>query len=195
MSAGEMGTNRLEAFSDGVIAIIVTIMVLELRMPTEPTLAALLKVAPSLPGYALSFIVVAIMWVNHHHMTHAVRKVTARLLWLNINLLFWMSLIPFTTEFMDKNYLAPFPVAVYGVGLAFCSLAFTLLRTELVVQHHADASREHHSTMKRKNALSLALYLISIPLAYVWVAGSYLIFFAVAASYFLPEKKLAEGHG
>jgi uncharacterized membrane protein len=104
MPHGEMTTSRLEAFSDGVIAIIVTIMVLELRAPSQPTLPALWKVAPIFISYGLSFLVVAIMWVNHHHLIHAVRQVTARLLWSNLNLLFWMSLVPFVTDFLGKNY-------------------------------------------------------------------------------------------
>src|SRR5215467_2064323 len=134
MSKGEMTTGRLEAFSDGVIAIIVTIMVLELRTPAQPTWPALLKVAPIFISYGLSFLVVAIMWVNHHHLIHAVRKVTARLLWSNLNLLFWMSLVPFVTEFVGKNYHEPMAVALYGLDLALCGCSFWLLRTELVRQ-------------------------------------------------------------
>src|SRR5215472_11170362 len=134
MAHGEMTTNRLEAFSDGVIAIIVTIMVLELRAPAQPTWPALLKVAPIFISYGFSFLIVAIMWVNHHHMIHAVRQVTARLLWSNLNLLFWMSLVPFVTDFLGKNYRAPMAVALYGLDLTLCSAAFTLLRTELMRQ-------------------------------------------------------------
>ena len=104
MPHGEMTTSRLEAFSDGVIAIIVTIMVLELRAPSQPTWAAVLKIAPIFLSYGLSFLVVAIMWVNHHHLIHAVRDVTGRLLWSNLNLLFWMSLVPFVSDFLGKNY-------------------------------------------------------------------------------------------
>src|SRR5437660_8754082 len=133
-----MTTSRLEAFSDGVIAIIVTIMVLELRAPAQPTLRALLKVAPVFLSYALSFLVVAIMWVNHHHMIHSVRQVTARLLWLNLNLLFWMSLIPFVTDYMGKNYRQPLPVALYGASLTLCAAGFYLLRIELACQHQDD---------------------------------------------------------
>src|SRR6202140_3100673 len=115
-----MTTGQLEAFSDGVIAIIVTIMVLELRAPSQPTLAALWKVAPVFLSYGLSFLVVAIMWVNHHHLIHAVREVTARLLWSNFYLLFWMSLVPFVTAYMGHNPHAPFPVSLYGLNLAMC---------------------------------------------------------------------------
>ena len=131
----EMTTSRLEAFSDGVIAIIVTIMVLELRAPAQPTLAALWKVAPIFLSYALSFLVVAIMWVNHHHLIHAVHEVTARLLWSNLYLLFWMSLVPFVTDYLGKNYREPMAVALYGLDLAMCASAFYLLRG------HSDRAR------------------------------------------------------
>src|SRR6202040_928434 len=117
----EMTTNRLEAFSDSVIAIIVTIMVLELRAPSQPTLAALAKVAPIFVSYGLSFLVVAIMWVNHHHLIHAVHRVTTRLLWTNMYLLFWMSLVPFVTDYLGKNYREPMAVALYGLDLVLCS--------------------------------------------------------------------------
>ena len=124
----EMTTGRLEAFSDGVIAVIVTIMVLEMHAPAQPTLAALWKVAPVFISYGLSFLIIAIMWVNHHHMIHVVHKVTARLLWSNLNLLFWMSLVPFVTDFVGKNYREPMAVALYGLDLTLCSAAFYLLR-------------------------------------------------------------------
>src|SRR6267154_6724826 len=192
MSRGEMTTGRLEAFSDGVIAIIVTIMVLELRAPSQPTLAALLKVAPVFISYALSFLVVAIMWVNHHHLIHAVHKVTARLLWSNIYLLFWMSLVPFVTDYLGKNYREPMAVALYGLDLAFCSSGFYLLRTELVRQSHRDSAMiEYHEGIQRKNILSGALYLLSVPLAYISIYASFFIFALIPAMYFLPEKMLA----
>ncbi len=192
MPHGEMTTNRLEAFSDGVIAIIVTIMVLELRAPSQPTWPALLKVAPVFLSYGLSFLVAAIMWVNHHHLIHAVREVTARLLWLNLNLLFWMSLIPFVTDFLGKNYREPMAVVLYGLDLALCGSSFYLLRTELVRQDHANLNLvEYHAMMQRKNAFSAALYFLSVPLAYVSVYASFFIFVLIPAMYFLPEKKLA----
>ena len=188
----EMTTNRLEAFSDGVIAIIITIMVLELRAPAQPTLAALLKVAPVFLSYALSFLVAAIMWTNHHHLIHAVRSVTARLLWSNLYLLFWMSLIPFVTDYAGKNYRQPMAVALYGLDLFFCASGFYLLRRELVRQSgHDTAMVEYHQSIQRKNALSGALYLLSVPLAYVSIYASFFIFALIPAMYFLPEKKLA----
>jgi len=192
MPHGEMTTNRLEAFSDGVIAIIVTIMVLELRAPSQPTWPALLKVAPIFMSYGLSFLVVAIMWVNHHHLVHAVHQVTARLLWSNLNLLFWMSLVPFVTDFLGKNYHQPMAVALYGLDLAMCGSAFYILRTELVCQDGRDGNlRAYHAGMQRKNAFSAALYFLSIPLAYLSVYASFFIFALIPAMYFLPEKKLA----
>jgi len=188
----EMTTGRLEAFSDGVIAIIVTIMVLELRAPSQPTLAALGKVAPVFISYGLSFLVVAIMWVNHHHLIHAIHGVTARLLWSNIYLLFWMSLVPFVTDYLGKNYREPLAVALYGLDLVLCSSAFYLLRIILLEQDRNDPSlADYHAAVQRKNAFSAGLYLLSVPLAYLSIYASFLIFALIPAMYFLPEKKLA----
>ena len=187
-----MTTSRLEAFSDGVIAIIVTIMVLELHTPQQPTWPALLKVAPLLLSYGLSFLVVAIMWVNHHHLIHVARQVTARLLWSNLNLLFWMSLVPFVTEFLGKNYRTPMAVALYGLDMVMCSGAFYLLRMELMRQAMTDLNLvDYHAGMQRKNAFSAALYFSSVPLAYVSIYASFFIFALIPAMYFLPEKTLA----
>ncbi len=187
----EMSTNRLEAFSDGVIAIIVTIMVLELRAPAQPTIQALWKVAPVFISYGLSFLVVAIMWVNHHHLIHAVRGVTVRLLWTNLYLLFWMSLVPFVTDYLGKNYREPLAVALYGLDLVLCSSAFYLLRIILIQQdRHDSALAEYHASIQRKNLLSAALYLSSVPLAYVSIYASFFIFALIPAIYFLPEKRL-----
>jgi uncharacterized membrane protein len=186
-----MTTNRLEAFSDGVIAIIITIMVLELRAPAEPTLAALANLAPEFLTYALSFLIAAIMWVNHHHFVHGVRTVTARLLWSNLFLLFWMSLIPFVTEFVSKNFREPLAVALYGLDLFLCSTGFALLRQELIRQNrHDPVLTKYHRTMARKNTLANGLYLLSVPLAYVSIYASFFIFVLIPATYFLPEKTL-----
>jgi len=195
MAHKEMTTSRLEAFSDGVIAIIVTIMVLELQAPAQPTFSALIKVAPIFISYGLSFLVVSIMWVNHHHLIHAVRWVTARLLWSNLNLLFWMSLVPFVTDFLGKNYHQPMAVALYGLDLAFCASAFYILRIELVRQEAQNAEMaDYHRAVQRKNLLSGSLYLSSVPLAYVSIYASFFIFALIPAMYFLPEKKLAGDH-
>ena len=192
----EMTTGRLEAFSDGVIAIIVTIMVLELHAPSQPTLAALWKVAPIFLSYALSFLVVAIMWVNHHHLIHAVHDVTARLLWSNLYLLFWMSLVPFVTDYLGKNYREPMAVALYGLDLAMCASAFYLLRVILIEQDRLDSGlTEYHRSIQRKNIFSGLLYLLSVPLAYVSIFASFFIFALIPAMYFVPEKKLAARPG
>lgn len=185
-------TSRMEAFSDGVIAIIVTIMVLQLTNPAQPTFASLLKQAPIFLSYALSFLVVAIMWVNHHHLIHAVREVTARLLWSNLFLLFWMSLIPFVTDFLGRNPRASFPVSLYGLDLCLCGAAFWLVRIEIAHQHRHDPEMsEYHSRAQLKNLFSAILYLSAAALAHVSVHISYAIYILIPAVYFLPEKKLA----
>jgi len=196
MPNGKMSTSRLEAFSDGVIAIIVTIMVLQLTHPAEPTFASLLKQAPIFLSYALSFLVVAIMWVNHHHLIHAVREVTPRLLWSNINLLFWMSLTPFVTDFMGRNSRTPLPVSLYGFNLAMCGFAFWLLRVELVRQHQHDPEMsEYHSRVQTKNLFSGFLYLVGGGLAHVSIYIPYFVYVLIPAMYFLPERKLADEKG
>jgi uncharacterized membrane protein len=192
MSTNQMTTSRLEAFSDGVIAIIVTIMVLQLTAPLQPTWAALLKQRSIFLSYGLSFLVVAIMWVNHHHLIHAVHHATARLLWSNLNLLFWMSLIPFVTDFLGRNPRAPFPVSLYGLNLSLCGAAFWILRLEIARQHRHDAEMsEYHSRMQLKNLFSTFLYLSAAGLAHVSIHISYFIYVLIPALYFLPEKKLA----
>jgi uncharacterized membrane protein len=189
-----MGTNRMEAFSDGVIAVIITIMVLELKVPRDTTLTSLRSVAPQFLSYLLSFLVVAIMWVNHHHLIHAARRADARLLWSNNVLLFWMSLVPFVTAYMGNNHRDPRAVALYGAVLSLCSISFVLLRSAIISHHsdNLDIVRYHHG-VQWKNILSLLLYMASAPLAFVDVRISFFIFVFVALSYFLPERKLAEG--
>jgi TMEM175 potassium channel family protein len=188
-----MGTNRLEAFSDGVMAVIITIMVLELKVPRDTTLASLRSLVPQFLSYLLSFLVVAIMWVNHHHMIHSARRADARLLWSNNTLLFWMSLVPFVTAFMGNNPRDPRAVALYGIVLTLCSISFALLRNA-IIQHHLNNEEmvRYHRHIQAKNLYSMVLYLASAPLAFVDVRISFAIFVFVALSYFLPERKLAE---
>lgn len=188
-----IGTNRLEAFSDGVIAVIITIMVLELKVPRDTTLSSLRGVLPQFLSYLLSFLVVAIMWVNHHHMLHSARRADARLLWSNNTLLFWMSLVPFVTAFMGNHPRDPRAVALYGIVLTLCSLSFALLRSA-IIQHHRDNPDvvQYHRGIQLKNLYSLFLYLASVPLAFLDVRISFFIFVFVALSHFLPERKLAE---
>ena len=188
-----MGTGRIQAFSDGVIAIIITIMVLELQVPREATLAAFVRLAPVLLSYLLSFVVVAIMWVNHHHMMHRAKRASARLLWSNNILLFWMSLIPFATRYIGLYPRAPFAIALYGLVLTLCAASFTLLRYVMNLHRVNDPEMAvYHLRMLRKNAYSTALYAISVLLAYVSVYASFAIFVLIPLLYFLPERKLAE---
>ena len=133
------------------------------------------------------------MWVNHHHLIHAVREVTARLLWSNVNLLFWMSLIPFVSDFLGRNPRVPFPVSLYGFDLAMCGFAFWLLRIELVRQHRHDPEMsEYHSRMQMKNLFSGFLYLSAGGLSHVSIYISYFVYMLIPVMYFLPERKLAE---
>jgi uncharacterized membrane protein len=181
-----MGTGRIEAFSDGVIAIIVTIMVLELKVPADGSSGALVKVAPTLLTYVLSFVVVAIMWVNHHQLMHAAKHPDARLLWANNFLLFSMSLIPFATAYLGQHYTEPLPVAVYGAVLALGGLGFTMVRSSIGHHHDHDPAILSHARQS-KNWFSVSLYASSVPLAYFSVWVSFGIFILIPVMYFMPE--------
>jgi uncharacterized membrane protein len=186
-----LGKNRLEAFSDGVIAIIITIMVLELKVPHDASREALLQLTPVFLSYALSFVVVAIIWVNHHHLVHTANQVGGRILWFNNHLLFWLSLVPFTTAYMGENHLAPLPVSLYGLDLFLCGAAFDLLRREIALQHENDpVLSDVHRRSTRRNALSALLYLASVPLAWVSVWLSVAIFVLVPVMYFMPGRTI-----
>jgi uncharacterized membrane protein len=185
-----MKPNRLEAFSDGVIAIIVTIMVLELKAPHEPTVAALLEVAPIFLFYILSFVVVAAMWINHHYLIHLVKAVSPKLLWVNNVLLFWMSLIPFVTAYMGENHDVPLAVAAYGVVLTLTSLAYTWLHRVAAQQDQSDPElAKHHQDNVRQAMVSTVLYALSVPLAFVSVYASFAIFVLIPIIYFLPRRR------
>ncbi|MEO8073467.1 MAG: TMEM175 family protein [Acidobacteriota bacterium] len=184
-----MEKNRLEAFSDGVIAIIITIMVLELKVPHETDAVSVLKITPKFVSYVFSFLVVAIMWINHHQNFYNVKKVDGTMLWTNINLLFWMSLIPFVTAFIGENPLVPTAVALYGTVLSFSVISFTLLR--FVISRHQRDNLEltvQNNKILRKNLFSNFLYLLSVPLAFVSVYLSFFIFVLIPVLYFIPEK-------
>jgi uncharacterized membrane protein len=185
-----MKTSRLEAFSDGVIAVIITIMVLELKVPHTGTPEALLAVAPSFLVYGLSFAVVAIMWVNHHHLIEKALHADAALLWSNNNLLFWMSLIPFVTAYLGENSHAPFAVAVYGGVFVLTSAAFLMLQIVLGRQDSSDTKRAmEFLRLNRKAIFSIGSYTASVGLAFVSIFVSYAIFVIVPMMYFWPERK------
>ena len=179
-----MGRGRLEAFSDGVIAIIITIMVLELKVPHTADLAALRPVLPVALSYVLSFVYVGIYWNNHHHMLHATHRINGRVLWANLHLLFWLSLFPFVTAWMGENHFAPVPVAVYGGVLLMAALAWPLLQHEIVACNGRDSMLAQALGRDRKGKLSVLIYAVAIPLAFVHqaLAGALCVLVALQCS-------------
>ena len=185
-----MTKGRLEAFSDGVIAIIITIMVLELRIPEGADWNALQPVVPVFVTYVFSFVVLGIYWNNHHHMLHAADRINGTVLWANLHLLFWLSLLPFATGWMGHNHFAPLPTAVYGVVLLLAAISYTVLQWTIVAAHgpHSRLGSAVGSDLKGK--LSLALYAAAIPLAFVnqWISDA--IYVAVALMWFIPDRRI-----
>ena len=188
-----MRKTRLEAFSDGVIAIIITIMVLELRVPEGANWQALQPLVPVFFSYTLSFIFIGIYWGNHHHLLSVVKKVSAGIMWSNLNLLFWLSLIPFATGWMGENDFQPFPVAVYAVLLNICGLSYTILQ-RIIENCHKDDIRlkEIMARQKRKGIASVIAYASAIPLAYINTIFSGIIFIGVAVMWLVPDKKIEQ---
>lgn len=190
-----MGKGRLEAFSDGVIAIIITIMVLELKIPEGTDWNALKSVSPVFISYMLSFIFIGIYWNNHHHLLHLVKHISAGIMWANLNLLFWLSLVPFATAWMGEHHTQPFPVALYAVLLDMCGLAYTILQIFIERCHCSDKSLiEIMQRQRGKGIASLFLYTAAILLAYVNTAISGIIFVIVAVIWFIPDKKIEQLH-
>ena len=185
-----MGKGRLEAFSDGVIAIIITIMVLEMKVPHESGLEALRPLLPVLFSYVLSFIYVGIYWNNHHHLFHAVRHVNGRILWANLHLLFWLSLFPFATGWIGEHRGEPLPTALYGVVLLMAGLAYTLLARALVAQHGADSTLAKALGRDVKGKLSLALYAAGIALACAMPNAADVLYVAVALMWLIPDRRI-----
>ena len=186
-----MGKARLEAFSDGVIAVIITIMVLELKVPHGEDLAALGPLIPVMVSYVLSFIFVGIYWNNHHHMLHTAHRVNGAILWANLHLLFWLSLVPFVTGWMGENHFASLPAACYGVVLFMCGIAYTIL-AHLLVRHHGPDSPLAIAMGKRdvKGIMSQVLYAIAIPLAFVnrWI--SFGLYVVVTLMWLIPDRRI-----
>ena len=185
-----MGTNRLEAFSDGVLAIIITIMVLELRAPHGTALADLRPLLPVFTSYVLSFIYLGIYWNNHHHMLHVTEAVDGGILWANLHLLFWLSLVPFVTAWMGENHFEPTPVALYGVVLLMAAIAYFILQS-LILRHEGKDSRLRAAVGPDwKGKLSPVLYLLAIPGAYLspGIAGA--IYIGVALIWLVPDRRI-----
>ena len=185
-----MGKGRLEAFSDGVIAIIITIMVLDLKVPPGADLAALRPLIPVFLGYLLSFTFVGIYWNNHHHLLHAVQGVNGNILWANLFLLFCLSLVPFVTAWMGENHFSTIPVAIYGVVLLLCAIAFTILARLLVAHHGQDSTLAKAIGSDQKGKISLLLYAVAIPLAFVHPRISLALYVTVAVIWFLPDRRI-----
>jgi TMEM175 potassium channel family protein len=185
-----MSKDRLEAFSDGVFAIIITIMVLDLKVPELTTFAALRSVLPVFLSYVLSFVYVGIYWNNHHHLLQASKKVSGAVLWANLHLLFWLSLAPFATAWLGENFNASAPVALYGVVLIGAGGAYTLLTRSLLHCHPTDSALARSIGPDRKARWSVILYALAIALAFVRPRIACLLYVLVAGSWFIPDRRI-----
>lgn len=185
-----MSKGRLEAFSDGVLAIILTIMVLELKVPEEGTLSALQPLIPKFLSYILSFIFLGIYWNNHHHLWQAAKNVNGPILWANLHLLFWLSLIPFVTGWMGENNFSTIPVAFYGVVLWCSAMAYYIMVRAMITHHGRDSLLAAAIGNKTKEVLSLSIYTVAIPLAFVaaWIAA--LLYVVVAIMWLVPDRRI-----
>lgn len=185
-----MGKTRLEAFSDGVLAIIITIMVLELKVPHDASVNALLGLWPVFLSYVLSFVYVGIYWNNHHHMLHTVHHVSGPMLWANLHLLFWLSLIPFVTGWMGENHFAPLPTALYGVVLLMAAIAYFLLQKTIIRSHGSESVLRKALGGDFKGKISPLLYTAGIISAFFsqWLAGA--IYVAVALMWLVPDRRI-----
>jgi uncharacterized membrane protein len=187
-----MGRGRLEAFSDGVLAIIITIMVLELKVPHGADLAALAALAPVFLSYVLSFIFIGIYWSNHHHLLHAVRHVNGSTLWANLHLLFWLSLTPFVTGWMGENHFAPWPVALYGVVLLCSAVAYYILVRVLISHHGRDSELSKALGKDFKGRISVVFYAAAIPLAFVSPLLACALYVTVAIMWLIPDRRIEQ---
>jgi len=185
-----VGKTRLEAFSDGVLAIIITIMVLEMKVPHDPSLASLAPLVPVFLSYVLSFVYVGIYWNNHHHMLHACTHVSGRVLWANLHLLFWLSLFPFATGWMGENHFAALPSALYGVVLLAAAIAYWLLQQAIIASQGQDSVLRRAIGSDWKGKLSPLLYLLAIGATFVapWIGQ--LIYVAVALMWLVPDRRI-----
>jgi len=190
-----MGKDRLAAFSDGVIAIIITIMVLELKVPPRADFSALVEIAPSLVSYILSFVFLAIYWNNHHHLLHTVTRVDGLILWANSHLLFWLSLTPAATAWMGANFLAPVPTAVYGVVLLMPAIAYTLLQQAIMRKQGAQSVLAKAIGADTKGKLSMALYIAGAAVAFLSPPVSIAIYVLVAVIWLIPDRRIENVFG
>jgi uncharacterized membrane protein len=186
-----MDTRRLEAFSDGVLAIIITIMVLELKVPHDASLAALSALWPVFLSYVLSFIYIGIYWNNHHHMLHVTERVTGAILWANLHLLFWLSLLPFSTGWMGENEFARWPTVIYGLNLLACALAYVILERRIIAAEGPDGPLAQAVGRDLKGKLSPFFYIGGILAAWLWQPGAGMaLFVAVALIWLVPDRRI-----
>jgi uncharacterized membrane protein len=185
-----MSKGRLEAFSDGVIAILITIMVLQLTVPHGSDLGALIPLAPVFLSYVLSFIFLGIYWNNHHHLLQAVARVDGRVLWANMHLLFWLSLIPFVTGWMGENHFAAWPVALYGIVLFFAAVAYFILTRALIALHGTDSVLATAVGADFKGKISLVVYLVAVPAAFVFAWLAFGLYVMVAILWLVPDRRI-----
>jgi uncharacterized membrane protein len=191
-----MPKGRLEAFSDGVIAILITIMVLELRVPHGADLAALAPVAPVFLVYALSYVFLGIYWNNHHHLLHMADRVNGKILWANLHLLFWLSLIPFVTGWMGQNHAAPLPTAAYGTVMLLAAIAYVILQNAIIAAQGEGSKLKTAVQRDVKGKISLAFYVLALPMAFMMPWISIALYVAVALTWLVPDRrieKLLEG--
>ncbi len=186
-----MGTGRLEAFSDGVIAIIITIMVLGLKVPQSADLAALRELLPVLASYVLSFVYVGIYWNNHHHLLHACERINGAIMWANLHLLFWLSLVPFVTAWAGDHRDASLPVALYGVVLLMAGVAYVVMERQMVRENGPRSMLAEAVGRDRKGILSLAGYVAAIALAFVSPRLAELLYVLIAIMWIVPDRRIA----
>jgi uncharacterized membrane protein len=185
-----MSPTRLEAFSDGVLAIIITIMVLELDVPHGTEWRSLAPLWPVFLSYVLSFVYLGIYWSNHHHMLHVTRRVNGGILWANLHLLFWLSLTPFTTAWMGENHFAPVPTATYGAVLLACAIAYWILQQTIIRSQGERSVLAHAVGADRKGKISPVFYALAIPLAFVHPAISGALYASVALMWLVPDRRI-----
>lgn len=190
-----MDKNRLEAFSDGVLAIIITIMVLSMSTPEETTFVALRPVVPVFVSYLLSFVYIGIYWINHHHILQVAQRIDGKILWANLHLLFWISLIPFTTDWVGKNFLSSVPMACYGCVLFMCAIAFRLLEKALIGFHDKDFPLRNLYRGGQKERVSIVVYFFTIPFSFISVWISIVCFFFIACWWTIPSGQLKSSPG